>query len=268
MNKTHHWKEQTRFSKCTNFQSHGPKYHSGKDSASYRLWRNKVQREVKSAKHYYYKHKVCDLEQSNGKKWWKQIKCLTGQDIQQEWFHQFLDDNCPDTKSLADKVNDFFLSLREGFAPLPYSEPTTQFVPPELLVTEKEVLDSLSSLKVAKAIGPDKIPNKVLKEFAPELAPVIKNIYNRSMKEGYVPELLKCSIVNPVPKVSPPQHIESDLRPISLTCTLAKVISGRFYTKQTHRANCKEPRPPTVCSGGPFHDGCLNLPPTSDSRSH
>ena len=75
-------------------------------------------------------------------------------------------------------------------------------------------------LKVAKAI------NKVFKDFAPELAPVIKNIYNRSMKEGYVPELLKCSIVNPVPKVSPPQHIESDLRPISLTCTLAKVMEG------------------------------------------
>ena len=25
MNKTHHWKEQTMFSKCTNFQSHRPK---------------------------------------------------------------------------------------------------------------------------------------------------------------------------------------------------------------------------------------------------
>ena len=26
MNKTHHWKEQSKFSKCTNFQSHTPKY--------------------------------------------------------------------------------------------------------------------------------------------------------------------------------------------------------------------------------------------------
>ena len=26
MNKTHHWKVQTKFSKCTNFQSHRPKY--------------------------------------------------------------------------------------------------------------------------------------------------------------------------------------------------------------------------------------------------
>ena len=39
---------------------------------------------------------------------------------------------------------------------------------------------------------------------------------------GHVPDLLKQSIINPLPKVSPPQEIQSDLRPISLTCTLAK----------------------------------------------
>ena len=37
-----------------------------------------------------------------------------------------------------------------------------------------------------------------------------------------MPGLLKSSIVNPLPKVSPPQEIKSDLRPIALTCTIAK----------------------------------------------
>ena len=64
------------------------------------------------------------------------------------------------------------------------------------------------------------IPNRVLKEFPPEVAPVIMDIspdtYNRSSAVGYVPDL---------PKVSPPQEIQSrDLRPITLTCTIAKVI--------------------------------------------
>jgi len=36
----------------------------------------------------------------------------------------------------------------------------------------------------------------------------------------------KSSIVTPVPKANPPSNIESDLRPILLTCTLAKVIEG------------------------------------------
>lgn len=40
----------------------------GKDSASYRLLRNIVQWEVKSAKYDYYHHNLCDLDQADPKK--------------------------------------------------------------------------------------------------------------------------------------------------------------------------------------------------------
>ena len=43
---------------------------------------------------------------------------------------------------------------------------------------------------------------------------------------GLIPDLQKQCTINPLPKVSPPQEIQSDLRPISLTCTLAKVMEG------------------------------------------
>lgn len=117
--------------------------------------------------------------------------------------------------------------------------------PPDLLVTMREVQASLSSLKTGKAIGPDMIPNRVLKEFSPELASVIMDIYNRSLVEGYVPGLLKSSIANPLPKVSPPQEIKSDLRSIALTCTipsegftrsrLIKQIAGKINPRQYAR---------------------------------
>ena len=99
-------------------------------------------------------------------------------------------------------------------------------VPDELLISEYEVYKSLSSLQTSKAVGPDKIPNRILKDFALELAPLVCDIYNQSLREGYIPALLKSSIVTPIPKVSPPALIEQDLRPISLTCTLAKVMEG------------------------------------------
>ena len=67
---------------------------------------------------------------------------------------------------------------------------------------------------------------RILKDFALELAPLVCDIYNQSVREGYIPALLKSSIVTPIPKVSPPALIEQDLRPISLTCTLAKVMEG------------------------------------------
>ena len=111
-----------------------------RDSASYRLLRNKAQWEIRSAKYDYYHRKVDDLEHKDSKKWWKQIKLLTGQDIKQEWYHQFLGENCPDIKSLANMVHDHFI---------------------------------------------------ILKDFAPELVPLIMDIYNCSLREGYVPDLLK-----------------------------------------------------------------------------
>lgn len=140
--------------------------------------------------------------------------------------YQFLGDN-GNVKVLADKVNDFFISITENFPSLSPPSPN-QHVPHEFLVSEAEVCRSLSSIQVAKSVGPDELPNRPLKEFAPEISLVIQDIYNQSMREGYIPELLKSSIVSPIPKVTPPQSIESDLRPISLTCTLAKIIEGFF----------------------------------------
>jgi hypothetical protein len=149
-----------------------------------------------------------------------------GQGVQQEWHYQFRGDN-GNVEILADKVNDLFLSITENFPPLSPFCPT-QHVPNEFFVSEAEVYRSLSSLQVAKSVGPDELPNRVLKEFATELSPVIQDIYNQSIKEAYIPDLLKSSIMSPIPKVTPPQSIESDLRPISLTCNLAKIMEGFF----------------------------------------
>lgn len=62
-----------------------------------------------------------------------------------------------------------------------------------------QVLNALSSVKMGKAVGPD---YKILKEFALELTPVSQDIFNSSMSEGYFPDLLKTSLVNPIPNVS------------------------------------------------------------------
>ena len=68
----------------------------------------------------------------------------------------------------------------------------------------------------------------VWKEFAFELtSPVVSDLYNSSLTVGYyIPDLLKESLVHPVPKCSPPKSITDDLRPITLTSQLAKVLAG------------------------------------------
>ena len=99
-------------------------------------------------------------------------------------------------------------------------------IPGELYVSVHEAYKALRSVKTKKSAGPDGIPNSVLKEFAFELAPVIADICNASLCEGCIPALLKTVAVCPIPKTSPPKIIETDIRPISLTCQVAKLLEG------------------------------------------
>ena len=57
-------------------------------------------------------------------------KVINWPNIEQEWHHQFLGENCPDIKSLANMVNDHFISLTSDFVPLTPSGVTNQQVPP------------------------------------------------------------------------------------------------------------------------------------------
>ena len=89
--------------------------------------------------------------------------------------HQFLEEHMD--LSLANSINDFFVDLTNDFEPLTTGGPAP-YVPELLLVTQHEVYRALSSINTSKAVGPDNIPTKLLKDFAFEVAPVIQDIYN------------------------------------------------------------------------------------------
>ena len=38
--------------------------------------------------------------------------------------------------------------------------------------------------------------------------------------------IIKCAAVTPIPKKNPPNNIENDIRPLSLTCQIAKILEG------------------------------------------
>ena len=144
----------------------------GKDSDAYRHWRNKAQVAIKTAKHRYYQKKVAEVEHVNPAKWWREIKKLAGcQDAKQEWYHQFLDKDT-DIKRLANKINSYFVGVTDHFQPLCQGVPPLS-VPVEFLISEFDACKSLSSLQTSKGVGPDNIPNRLLKEFALELAPLV-----------------------------------------------------------------------------------------------
>ena len=147
-----------------------------------------------------------------------------------EWWHQLLGDTFPSVESLCQGFNEFLHALTSSFTPLPASvsgrvEERSSPVPQEFLVTPRIAYNAVHCIKLKKSAGPDPVPNLVWKEYAFELSPVVSDLYS-SLTVGYIPDILKESLVHPVPKCSPPKSITDDLRPITLTSQLAKVLEG------------------------------------------
>ena len=84
-----------------------------------------------------------------------------------------------------------------------------------------QVALALHDFNIHKASGPDLVVNWLLKEFASSLAEPVCAIF---LTQRTFPQLWKSAEVIPMPKVNPPRSIETDLRPISLSPTLAKVF--------------------------------------------
>ena len=198
----------------------------GKDSPAYKEARNAVQKECENCKKCFYDWKVAKLKQTSVGRWWKAIKGLTGLRCSESWVQQMLEDHLESTEVLANSFNIFLAGLTADFVPVPQIIPGSFFpVPDHLLVDTRMVYKALRGIKSNKSGGPDPILGKVWEEFAFELSPVI-TIYNALMVQGYVTVPLKQSEVFPLPKCLPPKVVEQDLRPISLTPHIAKVMEG------------------------------------------
>ena len=96
----------------------------------------------------------------------------------------------------------------------------------QYIIEPWQVENKLSRIQLSKAPGPDNIPNWLLKEMAPFIAEPISAIFNASIQQSCVPRRWKLANTVPVPKVHPPRDICTDLRPISLTPTLAKILES------------------------------------------
>ena len=66
---------------------------------------------------------------------------------------------------------------------------------------------------VHKAMGPDNIPNWIIKDFSYIIASPIAAIYNSSVRQSYVPPSWKQTEILPIPKVPQVTSLAKHLRP-------------------------------------------------------
>lgn len=128
--------------------------------------------------------------------------------------------------------DDFNLSFASNFQPPTLSHVSTSsdvVDEVDICVTPEEVHRELVRLR-RKSPGPDGLPFWVFKVSADYLCHAVAYLINRSFKECRFPSCFKAANVCPVPKVSQPRSL-SDFRPISLLCSLSKVLEKMMLKK-------------------------------------
>ena len=101
--------------------------------------------------------------------------------------------------------------------------------PEEFLCTVDEVRHLLETLDATKSTGPDKIPARVLKSVAPNIAPSVTKLFNLSIKTGLFPISWKSSHIVAIPKCSQTKNPRS-YRPISLLSILSKILERHMFS--------------------------------------
>ncbi|CAG9136232.1 unnamed protein product [Plutella xylostella] len=81
----------------------------------------------------------------------------------------------------------------------------------------------LKRLDTCKSAGPDKIPPIYLVKCAEQLSFPIYLLFEKSLKEGKVPDIWKAAFVSPIHKKGPKNDVKN-YRPISKLCIIAKVF--------------------------------------------
>jgi len=140
-----------------------------------------------------------------------------------------------DMSQLAKQINISFQAVSDDMRPLTTEDYNSGLerqepIPDRYIISVHEVTKSLSRINVRKAVGPDSIPNWLLRSCAASLAPPVCAIWNSSIRESYTPTIWKSGDVCPIPKVNPPTRVEKDLRPITLSPQLSKCLE--FYPRE------------------------------------
>lgn len=195
------------------------------DRILYNRLRNRTQRLAAKLRKNYFAAKVEELHSCDPHQWWTKTKRLLN-----------IEDSNPlvnleyqgSPENLADTINQFFVSVS---AHLPKVDPDildqlTDDYTSDFTVEPAEVELRLARINIYKATGPDDLPGWFLRDFAPYLSQPLAAIFNSSIREGFVPPMWKSAEVVPVPKTSRPRSIQTDLRPISLLPTVAKILES------------------------------------------
>ena len=93
----------------------------------------------------------------------------------------------------------------------------------DIAVSKDGVIKLLKGLNPFKALGPDELNPRVLKELATELGPVLAHLFQQSIDTGEIPKEWSLANICPLFKKSD-RSLACNYRPVSLTCVPCKLL--------------------------------------------
>ena len=127
----------------------------------------------------------------------------------------------------ATALNAYYSSVftsEGGTLTAPAFPPRTEESLMDVVFDVKKVEETLLGLDPNKAAGPDGIDGRTMKECAKELAPLLYQVYRKSMDTAEVPTQWKEADVVPIHKNNDSKAIMANYRPVALTSVMCKVF--------------------------------------------
>ena len=93
----------------------------------------------------------------------------------------------------------------------------------DIVVTKEGVTKLLKGLNPSKALGPDELHPRVLKELATELGPIFAHLFQQSIDKGEIPKEWSLANICPLFKKGD-RSLACNYRPVSLTCVPCKLL--------------------------------------------
>ena len=145
-----------------------------------------------------------------------------------EGIANLLNDEGVPTESDSQKcavLNNFFTSVfvDEGDGPVPDFKADFNSELNDVNINEEDMYNVLKGLNASKSPGPDNIHPRVLKELARELSYPFTLLFNKTLKDGKIPDSWKLANVKPIFKKGK-KNSAGNYRPVSLTSILCKVF--------------------------------------------
>jgi len=100
---------------------------------------------------------------------------------------------------------------------------------PNIIVDKEGVLKLLLNLNPHKAMGPDQLSTRFLREMATSITPSLTLIFQTSLERGTVPDDWKTAHVTPIFKKGDKSK-PSNYRPVSLTSICCKTLEHIIFS--------------------------------------